>query len=328
MSTNSKGIYYSTSADAPITEEARSLALANSVPVGPNYIINGAFDIWQRGAGPWAASGLYTADRWQLNATANAVRSTDTPNSNFLYSLEYSNSGTQSWCSVRQLIESINSKHLVGKKVTVSFWMKRISASGSTMVLEMGYASSPDNFSTITGLPTITSSVTPSSSWQYVSVTTDVLPAGVANGLYLGFTLSNATNAQMNLRITGVQLEEGSVATPFRRNAPSIQAELLACQRYYQLGAAGAAGRWNSGTSGEVAFKFIGTMRTAPSIAHLANYTAFRVGITPVTITNTTFNGVTAQGCCLMLTTTNVAAGDHAIISGTSVDSVAFSAEL
>jgi hypothetical protein len=90
-------------------------------------------------------------------------------------------------------------------------------------------------------------------------------------------TTSNQVNwmssANNTFYLTGVQLEAGTVATPFRRNAPSIQAELAACQRYYYRTSPYPAGtvpffgtlQSNSDSGGQAEIKLPVTMRVAPT---------------------------------------------------------------
>jgi hypothetical protein len=139
-------------------------------------------------------------------------------------------------------IESANSIPLAGQSVTISFWARagaNFSSAGSALNLWLPSGSGIDQNvqSTFSGVVDIVNTnVTLTTSWQRFT-RTGLMPADKTQ---LGFSVSyiptGTAGANDWFEITGVQLEAGTVATPFRRNAPSIQAELAACQRYYEIG--------------------------------------------------------------------------------------------
>jgi hypothetical protein len=203
-----------------------------TIPItSPNYLINGGFDIWQRGTSGFT-SGFF-ADRWFLNGANSGSRSTDVP-TGFTYSAAVSNASL-SFCGVGQRIESLNSVSLVGKQVTVSFWAKRTGTTSGIITVQLFTPASTDNYSSqnlVQSIATATTGV--STSWTKYSVTFNALSIEAAKGICLYINHDNSgVSGNMGILIAGIQLEEGIVPTDFRRNASSIAGELNACQRYY-----------------------------------------------------------------------------------------------
>jgi hypothetical protein len=198
-------------------------------PSSGNVIINGGFDIWQRGTS--FTGTVYTADRWRGNS-ATIVRSTDVPNTAFQYSLKL-NSSTQ-FALIGQRVESTNSAIFSTESFTISFWIKANASAITNGAVQAYNPNAIDNWSAQTFRSNVnfadlglTAGV-----WKRVSIQRPA-NAGYANGLGIEIFAQTTQTSAVEFFITGVQLEAGPVATPFRRNAPSIQAELAACQRYF-----------------------------------------------------------------------------------------------
>jgi hypothetical protein len=102
--------------------------------------------------------------------------------------------------------------------------------------------------------------------WTRVNFTTSQFPAQVgAVGVVI--MLNSGGSAGRAMRLRGVQLELGSVATPFEHR--SYGEELALCQRYYQIL---SVGYYHGGSSDKYLTGTLGTpMRTSPSATRVGN---------------------------------------------------------
>jgi hypothetical protein len=217
-----------------------------SNPASHNYIINGAFDIWQRGTTfTTPAAGSYTADRTRTNyngtgSTRVYSRQSFTPglSSTFGYEPEYfyrfaqtvAGSGGSFNNFYENFIEDVRT--LSGQTVTISFWGK---ADASRTIAPNFFRSYGSGGSTSETVATA-SLVNLTTEWVRYSRTVDVPSlAGktIGSGSSIALIFGASSNITQTIDIWGVQVELGSVATPFKRNANSLQGELAACQRYY-----------------------------------------------------------------------------------------------
>lgn len=270
-----------------------------------NKIINGDMNISQRGTSfPAITSGAYSLDRWAFvnnsSAVITASQQSDVPSSN-----EFQNSlraaittadasiAAGDVSAIYQVVEGFNARDLIGRTFTLSFWVR--SSKTGIHCLSLRNAGQDRTY-------VAEYTVNAANTWEYKTVTVSggLLTAGTWNwtngaGVYLQFTLAAgstyqttagawntgsffATANQVNcldtigniFAITGVQLEVGSVATPFEHRP--YGAELALCQRYYEIGnySLGAYNTTGNGISAWIAFK--STKRAAPSF--IANGTS------------------------------------------------------
>jgi hypothetical protein len=205
-------------------------------------------DIWQRGTSAAGGYPTYLADRWMnYRAVAGSTFSRqvtgDTTNLPFIQYCQrlQRNSGNTATNDIiiSQSLESVNSIHLAGKTVIMSFYARagsNLSSSGSTMFAGIFSGTGTDqNFiAGYTGNATvINQSKTLTTTWQRFTVTGTVGATATEIGVQLGFTPTGTASTNDYIEITGVQLEVGSTATTFSRAGGTIQGELAACQRYF-----------------------------------------------------------------------------------------------
>ncbi len=273
---------YLEDANAYYTYTGSAWTLLNTGDVaGKNKIINGDFTLSQRGATITSinADYTYTADRWYVTRGGTvdyAQRETGSysPPAGFQFYGEYVNkSAGNPFMAVAQPIETRNAIGLAGQRITYSFYARahaNTAASKAFQAQVLWSASTDTKAGTGLGYTAVALAYgTSASDWTRYTVSADIPSTAKTITLSIINTSSLAVND--GIHITGVQLEVGSVATPFSRAAGTLQGELAACQRYAIKLAAEKAfsnfgfGMAQSTTSAVINISLPVTMRVAPT---------------------------------------------------------------
>jgi len=260
----------------------------SATPSESNPIINASFQTWQRStsvAVTASQNNSYTADRWSLTTPANnacVVSRQATGDTTNLPFIQYCarvqrNSGQTGTTQISfdQSIESVNSIPFIGKTVTISFYARKgadYSVSASALVVQLlGGTGTDQNVGTATGLAVIGSTTaTLTATWQRFTATATIASTYTQLFIRNAFVPTGTAGTNDFFELTGVQIDIGSVALPFRTAGTTYQQELAACERYYQRIIPATVGASFSGfasTTSQALFSvpFAQTMRTAPT---------------------------------------------------------------
>ena len=340
---------------------AGTLAMGSSFK--RNRIINGDMRIDQRNNGAEvnpAVGGTYYVDRWLTTSTSASKfkigqnAGSVTPPAGFTNylgatSLSAYTVATTDAFGIQQRIEGLNTSDLAwgtanAKTVTLSFWVY----SSLTGTFAGSIRNSAQDRSYV-----FSYTINAANTWEYKTITVagDITGTWLTtNGLGLSVYFSIGVGSNFSTTagswtagnylsptgatsvvgtngatfyITGVQLEVGSVATPYERQIYSEQ--LAQCQRYYQVygGSDGylIGGNVNAASDQYSMVIFPVKMRASPTATSSGTWTTSNV-----TTTKPSINTVSASSACVYGSTS--ASGNWYFQANSSDDTLTFSAEL
>ena len=224
-----------------MTQAVALAQLGNSGVNFRNKIINGNFDIWQRGTSFTNAG--YSADRWFTTADTNSgwtvsrqaftVGQTEVPNEP-TYFLRFAISASNlAGPTVQQRIEDVRT--FAGKTVTATFYAKVSAGSTFTpgyfrMTQNFGSGGSADAF--VIANETLTALTSSWAKYTYTFNVPSIAGKTIGAGNYVTFMFRIPDSTTTTVDFAQVQVEEGTTATAFEQRP--IGTELALCQRYYE----------------------------------------------------------------------------------------------
>jgi hypothetical protein len=240
--------------DTLVADSTASTGLRWSAkPASSNPVINSAFNVWQRGTSiSLGASASYLngflADRWQTSTSSGQASTItrqatgDTTNLPFIqYALRYQRNAGQTGTALSgfyQSMETVNSIPFVGKTITYSFYARagaNYSPTSSALAARVysGTGTDQSAFVYTSQASVINTTMTLTTTWQRFTATGTVSTSATELAVGFEWTPTGTAGAADYFEVTGVQIDIGNVALPFRTAGVSYEQELALCQRYY-----------------------------------------------------------------------------------------------